>query len=37
MHGSIGVTSTIVASNPIVVVITSNFTIVALDIVEVQM
>jgi hypothetical protein len=31
MHGSIGANSTNVASNPVVVVATSNFTIVASD------
>jgi hypothetical protein len=37
MHGLVGATFTTVVSIPIVVVVTSNFTIVALNFVEVQM
>jgi hypothetical protein len=36
MHGFVGANSTNVASNPVVVVVTSNFTIVASDFAKIQ-
>jgi len=37
MHGSINASYIVITSNPVVVVIASNFTIVALDSIEIQL